>query len=255
VEEDMSSRIWWGPVIAGMAMAGSAHAADPAFRAGFEARLRRGSFAVVTRPGIPTVPVHGLDGKQTDAYYSVDVKRGDWKPSQGFLDLNQVANDQLAAGEVMEVVDVTYKDKDHRIDIRLVSRDAHEVVRTGGAGQTNTREPVGTNFKFFFPFPIDSVLALPAAVDYVEGYLRLFRREDEARAYASLIAPRAAPAPASAAAPKVEPQQIKPGMTPLEVLDVLGKPDRELTYGPQSKWTYRDVVVVFENGRVKEVRF
>ena len=241
-----------------VALAGCADAADRVipggFRAAFESRVRRGLFAVVARSGIPTVPVHGLDGKQTDAYYSVDVKRGDWKPSQGFLDLNQVANDQLAVGEVMEVVGVTYKDNDNRIDVRLVSRDAHDVVRTGGSGQVDTREPVGTNFKFFFPFPLDSVLSAPAAIDYVESYLRLYRREDEARAYASMIG-GAASGRAGSVAAKSEPKEIKTGMTPLEVLDALGKPERELSFGAESKWTYRDVVVVFENGRVKKVEF
>jgi hypothetical protein len=44
-------------------------------------------------------------------------------------------------------------------------------------------------------------------------------------------------------------------MTPLEVLDVLGKPQKEVTFENKSRWTYPDLTVVFENGRVKEVRF
>src|SRR5687768_4376718 len=131
------------------------------FRAAFEGRVRRGAFAVVARPGIPTVPLHGLDGKQADAYFSVDVKRGEWKPSTGLMDLNQVAVDHLAPGEIMEIVDVTYKDKDNRVDVRLVSREAHEVTRAASA-RPATREPVATNFKFFFPFPLGSALAASA---------------------------------------------------------------------------------------------
>ena len=254
----MTRGVGWACVIALAAGSAPAGAADrvipPSFRAAFESRVRRGTFAVVARPGIPTVPVHGLDGKQTDAFYSVDVKRGQWQPSQGFLDLNQVAVDQLAPGEVMEVVDITYKEKDNRIDVRLVSREAHAVTRTGGSGQLDTREPVGTNFKFFFPIPLDSVVALPAAFDYVEGYLRLFRFEDEARAYASMVMGRG-DGRAAAARPAGERHEIKPGMTPLQVIEILGKPEREVSMGTQAKWTYPDLVIVFENGLVKEARF
>jgi hypothetical protein len=50
-------------------------------------------------------------------------------------------------------------------------------------------------------------------------------------------------------------KEIKTGMTPLEVLDILGKPQKEVTFENKSRWTYPDLTVVFENGRVKEVRF
>lgn len=255
----MKSRMPLACVVALAALAGPAVGADPippGFRGAFEGRVRRGTFAVVAQPGIPTVPVHGPDGKQVDAYYSVDIRQGRWEPSQGLLDLNQVEADHLRPGEVMEVVDVTFKDKDNRIDVRLVSRDAHEVVRSSRSGPKATSEPVGTNFKFFLPFPLDSARDVAAAIDYVEGFLRLFRHEDEASAYSSWLAARNGGPPAAAAAKQpVAPQQIKAGMTPLEVIEMLGKPDREVTFGSQSKWTYRDLIVVFDNGRVKEVRF
>ena len=44
-------------------------------------------------------------------------------------------------------------------------------------------------------------------------------------------------------------------MTSLEVIDILGKPKSETSFQSQSKWTYPDLTVIFENGRVKEVRF
>jgi hypothetical protein len=64
-------------------------------------------------------------------------------------------------------------------------------------------------------------------------------------------APRAAAAPAKATSKR----EIKVGMTALEVIDVLGKPQSETSFQSQSKWTYPDLTVIFENGRVKEVRF
>ena len=48
---------------------------------------------------------------------------------------------------------------------------------------------------------------------------------------------------------------LKQGMTPLEVMDIMGKPDREVAFGNSVKWTYPDVTVIFENGRLKEVKF
>jgi hypothetical protein len=44
-------------------------------------------------------------------------------------------------------------------------------------------------------------------------------------------------------------------MTPLEVLDVLGKPEKEVSFENRARWSYPDLTVIFENGRVKEVRF
>jgi hypothetical protein len=38
-------------------------------------------------------------------------------------------------------------------------------------------------------------------------------------------------------------------------MDALGKPAKETTFQTQSKWTYPELTVIFENGRVKEVRF
>jgi Zn-dependent protease with chaperone function len=48
---------------------------------------------------------------------------------------------------------------------------------------------------------------------------------------------------------------LRPGMTPDEVRRVLGSPSAELIYGDKTKWTYPDLVVLFEKGRVIEVRF
>jgi hypothetical protein len=44
-------------------------------------------------------------------------------------------------------------------------------------------------------------------------------------------------------------------MTPLDVINVFGKPDREVAFENKTRWTYPDLTVIFENGRVKEVKF
>jgi hypothetical protein len=49
--------------------------------------------------------------------------------------------------------------------------------------------------------------------------------------------------------------EIEPGMTMDDVEDLLGPPARAVTFGARTRWTYPDCVVVFEDGKVVEVRF
>jgi hypothetical protein len=222
----------------------------PEFRSAFEGRVHRGSYAVMTQKGVPTTSVYGVDGQQTDAYYSVDVKGGAWQASTGMFDFNQVEADTLNLGEVVEIAQVSFKDGDNRIDVRTVSVEAHKVTRGG----RTSREPVSTNFKFFFPVPLQSAQDVAQAVEYIEAFFKVFQREEEARAAAQIMAGGGA-APGHGSSKTTAKAEIKPGMTPLEVLDILGKPTKEITFQGQSKWTYPDLTVVFQNGRVKEVRF
>jgi hypothetical protein len=50
-------------------------------------------------------------------------------------------------------------------------------------------------------------------------------------------------------------KEIKPGMSPDEVRQMLGKPSDEVVFGTRSRWSYPDMTVIFENGKVKEVKF
>jgi hypothetical protein len=54
--------------------------------------------------------------------------------------------------------------------------------------------------------------------------------------------------------PGVTSQRIKAGMTEKEVRELLGAPKEEIAFGAATRWTYPDLTVVFEGGRVKEVR-
>jgi len=125
-------------------------------------------------------------------------------------------------------------------------------------------EPVATNFKFFFPFRAYNASDVPRAVEYISHYLQPFPSQDEARVQAARLLAGGGPVapgrePAStrtvAGGGGTTKKEIKTGMTPLEVLDILGKPQKEVTFENKSRWTYPDLTVVFENGRVKEVRF
>jgi hypothetical protein len=236
------------------------------FRTAFEKTFRKKStHAVVMMEGLPTTSIYGVKGDSTGgtAHYSIDVKDGGWKTSEGILDFDQTAADVLHKGEVMELDSIAYKD--NRLDLRMVSLEAHKVTRGEWILKSRKPEPVATNFKFFFPFTVTGAADAPRAVEYIDHYLRIFPGEAQARAYAAQMMAGAAepPRPASASGPPAAAaatttttkKDIKAGMTALEVIDVLGKPEKEVTFESKTRWTYPDLTVIFENGRVKEVRF
>lgn len=233
----------------------------PDFRSAFETQFRKGfSFGVVTQPGVPTTSIYGVDGKSSGtAHFSIDVVNGQWRQSEGLLDFDQTAADFLNQGEVLELSSIAFKD--NRVDLRMVSVEAHRVTR-GGLFKSSQREPVATNFKFFFPFVVTSAADVPEAMDYIGSYLRIFRSEREARGFAARVVAgdgdreREPRHPGGRRHPSGGSQkEIKAGMTPLEVLDILGKPDKEVSFENKSRWTYPDLTVLFESGRVREVKF
>ena len=234
----------------------------PDFRADFEQTFRKGrTFAVVVQPGVPTTSIYGVEGKSSGtAHFSVDVVDGRWKVSEGILDFDQTAADTLNLGEVMELDSVSYKD--NRVDLRMVSVEAHKVTRGSWILKQRKPEPVATNFKFFFPFRAYNASDVPRAVDYIARYLQPFPTQDQARVHAARLLAgggevglRREPAAARNVGGGTSKKEIKAGMTPLEVLDILGKPQKEVSFENKTRWTYPDLTVVFENGRVKEVRF
>ncbi len=238
---------------------------SPQFRSTFERTFRTGqTFAVVMQPGVPTTSVYGVDGKSSStAHYSVDVIDGQWKTAAGLLDFDQKAADFLGKGELMELNSISYKE--NRVDLRMVSVEAHKVTRGSGLFNTTKREPVATNFKFFFPFPALDAKDVPRAVEYIAQYLRPFPSEQEARSFAARVVagsagaaagePRRSTTARAAASTTTTKKEIKVGMTPLEVMEILGKPEKEVSFETKVRWTYPDLTVIFESGRVKEVRF
>jgi hypothetical protein len=44
-------------------------------------------------------------------------------------------------------------------------------------------------------------------------------------------------------------------MTTDEVEALLGRPEAEIAFGKRTRWTYADVTVVFEAGKVQDVQF
>ncbi len=50
-------------------------------------------------------------------------------------------------------------------------------------------------------------------------------------------------------------KEIRVGMSEEQVRALLGAPRERVSFGSQLKWTYPNVSVVFEQGKVKDVRF
>jgi hypothetical protein len=236
---------------------------SPDVRFAFEKTFRpKLTYAVVMQKGVPTTSIYGVKGDSTDAHYSIDVVDGRWKTSSGLLDFDQTMADFLSLGEVMELDSIAYRD--NRIDLRLVSLEAHKVTRGSGWAQKTKPEPVATNFKFFLPYPPSKVLTpadVPEVIRYVGAYLKPFQDQNAARVYAArLLAGGGLEEPAARRGAAAKPaatskKELKVGMTALEVIEIMGKPQSEVSFQSQTKWTYPQVTVIFENGRVKEVRF
>jgi Zn-dependent protease with chaperone function len=71
----------------------------------------------------------------------------------------------------------------------------------------------------------------------------------------ALAPSRPAVAPAAASTPASTTQEIKRGMTVDAVRKALGEPQAEVVFGEKTRWTYPDLVIVFEKGRVADVKF
>jgi membrane protease subunit (stomatin/prohibitin family) len=73
-------------------------------------------------------------------------------------------------------------------------------------------------------------------------------------------APSAAPGtPAPPAAPvapvATESREITPGMSLDEVKGLFGNPASEVVFGNKTRWSFADITVIFEDGKVTEVKF
>jgi hypothetical protein len=48
---------------------------------------------------------------------------------------------------------------------------------------------------------------------------------------------------------------IAPGMTEADVLKAMGAPEKKVSFGSKAQWSYRGMQVVFDNGKVVDVKF
>lgn len=171
------------------------------------------------------------------------------------------------------------------IVVRIDSRDSHKEVdgyttntNRSDDGRSSTRTTT-TNDKtvrnlhatlmagsFTQALDAQSEMSWRFAADNIAGQIERWARQN----YSSLTAHRTAggnaepatpsaqnTAPAPSAAPSGETAEatIHPGMTPDDVTRALGDPQKKVNFGTKSLWTYKGMQVVFESGKVTDVKF
>jgi hypothetical protein len=93
-----------------------------------------------------------------------------------------------------------------------------------------------------------------------ENYARLIEKRS---APSGNVEPTSAPQAEARAAPVSTPvpdkstseANITPGMSTDDVAKAMGEPLKKVTFGQKSLWTYKGMQVVFENGKVTDVKF
>jgi hypothetical protein len=175
------------------------------------------------------------------------------------------------------------------IVVRIDSRDSHKEVdgfttntnrsddgrsstRTTTSNDKTVRNLHATLMAGDFTQALDaqSEMSWRFAADNIAGQIERWARENSPRLTARRSAGgNAAPPPPSAqnSAPPPPPDPsgpatdqtaeatIHPGMTPDQVTKALGDPQKKVNFGTKSLWTYKGMQVVFENGKVTDVKF
>lgn len=201
------------------------------FRQAFEAVWKTDvTHAVVMVDGIPASPTGGFKGGGVEG---VDIKDGVWKRSSGFLDAGG-AYAQIDALRRGEVVFVRFKNtyRSQKIELWVKSLVPHN--------PSGVSVPVETIFKFHFPSPLDDA-SLPSALAYIEKYLKPYPTRDEAVAAAGRLG-------------AAETKTVKLGQSRGEVEAALGKPDKVVDLGVKVIFVYKDMKVVFVDGKVSDVQ-
>ena len=169
------------------------------------------------------------------------------------------------------------------IVVRIDSRDSHKEVdgyttntnrsddgrsstKTTTSNDKTVRNLHATLMAGDFTQALDaqSEMSWRFAADNIAGQIERWAKQN----YSSLMTHRSAggnaapPAPsAQNDAPSAGPSgdtadaTIHPGMTPDEVTKALGDPQKKVNFGSKAMWTYKGMQVVFESGKVTDVKF
>jgi len=171
---------------------------------------------------------------------------------------------------------------DADIVVRIDSRDSHKEVdgyttntSRSGDGRSSTRT-TSTNDKtvrnlhatliagdFTQELDAQSEMSWRFAADNIAGQIERWAKQN----YPRLMTARTLRNPAESPAPSVQSAAsaassgdtadatIQPGMTTDDVMKALGDPQKKVNFGTKSLWTYKGMQVVFESGKVTDVKF
>ena len=152
----------------------------------------------------------------------------------------------------------SHEDQADRVGLRYAYEAGYDIAKGPELWQKFARrygEPDAVQTFFFSDHTQSSKraehLRRELALNYPNGPKRMVR--PVVTRQASTRAPGSASPPASRPA---DPRSgITVGMAPEDVRAVLGDPGDQLSFGRKSRWVYQDMTVVFEGGRVTDVRF
>jgi len=171
------------------------------------------------------------------------------------------------------------------IVVRIDSRDSHKEVdgyttntNRSDDGRSSTKTTT-TNDKtirnlhatlvagdFTQALDAQSEMSWRFAADNIAGQIERWAKQNYPRLMARRTAGGSAEPPPSSAQNDTPPPAagpssdtadatIHPGMTPDEVTKALGDPQKKVNFGTKSLWTYKGMQVVFESGKVTDVKF
>jgi hypothetical protein len=170
------------------------------------------------------------------------------------------------------------------IVVRIDSRDAHKEVDgyttttnrsddgRSSTKNTNTNEKTVRNLHatlmagdFTQALDAQSEMSWRFAADNIAGQIERWAKQNYPRLIARRTsggnaAPGASASQADASAPSAGSSDtadatIHPGMTPDDVIKALGEPQKKVNFGTKSMWAYKGMQVVFESGKVTDVKF
>jgi hypothetical protein len=171
------------------------------------------------------------------------------------------------------------------IVVRIDSRDSHKEVdgfttntNRSDDGRSSTKTTTSndktvrnlhatlTVGSFTQALDAQSEMSWRFAADNIAGQIERWARENSARlmarraergnaAPASPSAQNDAPPPSAGSSGDTSDATIHPGMTPDQVTKALGDPQKKVNFGTKSLWTYKGMQVVFDNGKVTDVKF
>ena len=158
----------------------------------------------------------------------------------------------------------SHKEVDGYTSNRTTSDDGRSSTRTTTQNDKTVRNLHATLMAGSYTQALEaqSEMSWRFAADNIAGQVERWTRENNSRLMSQRGAGgnTAAPPPPSAqnsAPPPAETADatIHPGMTADEVTKALGDPQKKVNFGTKSLWTYKGMQVVFESGKVTDVKF
>lgn len=147
------------------------------------------------------------------------------------------------------------------------SKDGRSTTKTTTANDKTVRMLHATLISGDYSMPLnaESDMGWRFAADNIAGQVERWARDNSARLMARRTtggnpAPPSPPTPNNAPFPPDPPAAaseatIQPGMTSDQVIKSLGEPQKKVNFGTKSLWTYKGMQVVFESGKVTDVKF